>query len=45
MGMFILDWDDDGEDFVEYKKNIFELEKENREFRLILDVLSKKNES
>ena len=35
----------DGADIAEYKRNIQALEKENREFRTILDVLSKKNES
>ena len=45
MGTLTSDRDDDGEDLAEYKKNILALEKENREFRSILDVLSKKNES
>ena len=35
----------DGADIAEYKRNIQALDKENREFRTILDVLSKKNES
>ena len=45
MGTLTSDRDDDGEDLAEYRKNILALEKENREFRSILDVLSKKNES
>ena len=36
---------DDGEEIPEYRRNIRALEKENREFRAILEVLSKKNES
>ncbi|XP_078358646.1 uncharacterized protein LOC144643312 [Oculina patagonica] len=40
-----FDQGDDGVDVTQYRKNIRALEKENREFRSILDVLSKKNES
>ena len=45
MSSMTLHQGDDGEEITEYRKNIRALEKENREFRAILDVLSKKSES
>ena len=41
----VLEQADDGTGIAEYKKSIQALEKENREFRTILDVLNKKNEN